>query len=93
MGGKQSGLMEICCKFTRVVYILLLSRSMEQLLTYKIDKTLPHPVEFSLRFFKSDRLLPNETDIIRLTLSSFCHKFTKNYISVREDIQYEFRYP
>lgn len=34
----------------------------------------------------------NETDIIRLTLYSFCHKLKSNKISVREDTHYEFRY-
>ena len=34
----------------------------------------------------------NETDIIRLTLYSFCHKLKKQN-QRQEDIQHEFRYP
>jgi hypothetical protein len=51
------GLKEIGCKSVWLVYISSLFRPIEQLLAFKIVKIYPHPVTFSLRFFKSDRLL------------------------------------
>jgi hypothetical protein len=50
-------LKEIGCKSVWLVYISPLFRPIEQLLAFKIVKIYPHPVTFSLRFFKSDRLL------------------------------------
>src|SRR6185437_12014628 len=52
-----SDLKEIGCKSVWLVYISPLFRPIEQLLAFKIVKIYPHPVIFSLRFFKSDRLL------------------------------------
>jgi len=52
-----SDLKEIGCKSVWLVYISPLFRPIEQLLAVKIVKIYPHPVTFSLRFFKSDRLL------------------------------------
>jgi hypothetical protein len=52
-----SDLKEIGCKSGWLVYISPLFRPIEQLLAFKIVKIYPHPVTFSLRFFKSDRLL------------------------------------
>jgi hypothetical protein len=52
-----SDLKEIGCKSAWLVYISPLFRPIEQLLAFKIVKIYPHPVTFSLRFFKSDRLL------------------------------------
>jgi hypothetical protein len=52
-----SDLKEIGCKSVWLVYISPLFRPIEQLLAFKIVKIYPHPVTFSLRFFKSDRLL------------------------------------
>src|SRR6185437_4844747 len=51
-----SDLKEIGCKSVWLVYISPLFRPIEQLLAFKIVKIYPHPVTFSLRFFKSDRL-------------------------------------
>jgi len=51
-----SDLKEIGCKSVWLVYISPLFRPIEQLLAFKIVKIHPHPVTFSLRFFKSDRL-------------------------------------
>ncbi|BCT66712.1 hypothetical protein NNRS527_00280 [Nitrosospira sp. NRS527] len=48
-----SDLKEIGCKSVWLFHILPLSQPIEQLLALKI---CPHPVTFSLRFFKSDRL-------------------------------------
>jgi len=52
-----SDLKEIGYKSVWLVYISPLFRPIEQLLAVKIVKIYPHPVTFSLRFFKSDRLL------------------------------------
>jgi len=55
--GSLSDLKEIGCKSVWLVYISPLFRPIEQLLAFKIVKIYPHPVTFSLRSFKSDRLL------------------------------------
>src|SRR5665213_1275072 len=55
--GSLSGLKEIGCKSVWLVYISPLFRPIEQLLAFKIVTIHPHPITFSLRFFKSDRLL------------------------------------
>ncbi|OIP19144.1 MAG: hypothetical protein AUK53_00535 [Betaproteobacteria bacterium CG2_30_59_46] len=52
---------EIGCKSAWPVHISPLFWSIERLLTCKTGKICPRPAEFSLRFFKSDRLLV-ETD-------------------------------
>ena len=52
-----SDLKKIGCKSAWPVHILPLFWSTERLLTCKIVKICPRPAEFSLRFFKSDRLL------------------------------------
>ena len=52
-----SDLKEIGCKSAWSVHISPLFWSIERLLTCKIVKICPSPAEFSLRFFKSDRLL------------------------------------
>jgi hypothetical protein len=52
-----SDLKEIGCKSVWLGYISPLFRPIEQLLAFKIVKIYPYPVTFSLRFFKSDRLL------------------------------------
>ena len=52
-----SGLKEIGCKSAWTVQISPLFWSIEQLLTCKTVKICPRPAEFSLRFFKPDRLL------------------------------------
>ena len=57
--GNLPDLKEIGCKSVWLVYISPLFRPIEQLLAFKIVKIYPHPVAFSLRFFKSDRLLEN----------------------------------
>jgi hypothetical protein len=54
----QSDLGQICCKSVCTVHIPSLFWSIEQLLPCKIDKICPRPAKFSLRFPKSDRLLP-----------------------------------
>jgi hypothetical protein len=58
-----SDLKEIGCKSVWLVYISPLFRPIEQLLAFKIVKIYPHPVTFSLRFFKSDRLLGGEIPV------------------------------
>jgi len=55
--GSLSDLKEIGCKSVWLVYISPLFRPIEQLLAFKIVKIYLHPVTFSLRFFKADRLL------------------------------------
>jgi hypothetical protein len=50
-------LKEIGCKSIWLVYISPLFRPIEQPLAFKIVKIYPHPAAFSLRFFKSGRLL------------------------------------
>ena len=57
VSSSMSALKEIGCKNVWLVYISPLFRPIEQLLVFKIVKIYPHPVTFSLRFFKSDRLL------------------------------------
>jgi len=52
-------LKEIGCKSVWPVHISPLFWSIELLLACKIGKICPRPAEFSLRFFKSDRLLGN----------------------------------
>jgi len=52
-----SDLKEIGCKSAWPVHISPLFWSIERLLTCKTGKICPRPAEFSLRFFKSDRLL------------------------------------
>jgi hypothetical protein len=52
-----SDLKEIGCKSVWTVHISPLFRAIERLLAFKIVKICPRPVVFSLRFFKSDRLL------------------------------------
>jgi len=52
-----SDLKEIYCKFAWTAHISPLSWSIEQLLTCETSKICPRPAKFSLRFFKSDRLL------------------------------------
>ena len=48
---------EIGCKSAWPVHISPIFWAIERLLPCKIVKTCPRPAEFSLRFFKSDRLL------------------------------------
>ncbi len=55
--GSLPDLKEIDCKSVWLVYISPLFRPIEQLLVFKIVKIYPHPAAFSLRFFKSGRLL------------------------------------
>ena len=55
--GSLSDLKEIGCKSVWTVHISPLFRAIERLLAFKIVKICPRPVTFSLRFFKSDRLL------------------------------------
>ena len=62
MGGTSapsslSDLKEIGCKSAWTIHIPPLSRTIEELLPFKIDEIWLRPVRFSLRFFKSDRLL------------------------------------
>jgi hypothetical protein len=57
MPGSLSDLKEIGCKSAWAAHISPLFWSIERLLTCKTGKICPHPAEFSLRFFKSDRLL------------------------------------
>ena len=57
MPSSLSDLKEIGCKFAWTVHISLLFWAIEELLPCKIIKIWPRPVKFSLRFFKSDRLL------------------------------------
>ena len=52
-----SDLKEIGCKSAWPVHISSLSWAIERLLPCKIVKICPRPAEFSLRFFKPDRLL------------------------------------
>jgi len=52
-----SDLKEIGCKSAWTIHIPPLSRAIEELLPFKIDEIWLRPVRFSLRFFKSDRLL------------------------------------
>jgi hypothetical protein len=52
-----SDLKEIGCKSAWSVHVSPFSWSIERLLTCKTVKICPRPAEFSLRFFKSDRLL------------------------------------
>ena len=52
-----SDLKEIGCKSVWPVHVSPISWAIERLLPGEIVKTCPRPAEFSLRFFKSDRLL------------------------------------
>jgi len=52
-----SDLKEIGCKSAWPVHISPLSWAIERLLPGETVKICPRPAEFSLRFFKSDRLL------------------------------------
>jgi hypothetical protein len=69
MPSSLSDLKEIGCKSVWLVYISPLFRPIEQLLAFKIVKIYPHPVTFSLRFFKSDRLLAVEMSIATFVLN------------------------
>jgi hypothetical protein len=73
-----SDLKEIGCKSVWLVYISPLFRPIEQLLAFKIVKIYPHPVTFSLRFFKSDRLLEAFSDILGSRLSDIHAASEKN---------------
>jgi len=57
MPSSLSDLKEIGCKSAWTIHIPPLSRAIEELLPFKIDEIWLRPVRFSLRFFKSDRLL------------------------------------
>jgi len=57
MASSLSDLKEIGCKSAWTIHIPPLSRAIEELLPFKIDEIWLRPVRFSLRFFKSDRLL------------------------------------
>ncbi|ARO87546.1 hypothetical protein EBAPG3_007050 [Nitrosospira lacus] len=57
MLGSLLDLKEIGCKSVWPVHILPLFRSIEHLLAFRMGKICPRPATFSLRFFKSDRLL------------------------------------
>jgi hypothetical protein len=55
-----SDLKEIGCKSVWPVHISTLFWAIERLLPCKIVKICPRPAKFSLRFFKSDRLLVDQ---------------------------------
>ncbi len=57
MASSLSDLKEIGCKSVWLPYISPLFRPIEQLLAVKIVKVYPPSAAFSLRFFKSGRLL------------------------------------
>jgi len=61
LSSSLSDLKEIGCKSAWAVHISPLFWSIERLLTCKTGKICPRPAEFSLRFFKSDRLLGNNS--------------------------------
>jgi len=69
MASSLSDLKEIGCKSAWPVHISPLFWSIERLLTCKTVKICPRPAEFSLRFFKSDRLLvvPSGASLFRPT--------------------------
>src|SRR6185437_13409604 len=72
-----SDLKEIGCKSVWLVYISPLFRPIEQLLAFKIVKIYPHPVTFSLRFFKSDRLLAAWSSSLKVRfLGATRHKYS-----------------
>ena len=56
-----SDLKEIGCKTLRAVHISPLSWAIEPLLPGEIVEICPRSAPFSLRFFKSDRLLGTES--------------------------------
>jgi len=72
LASSLSDLKEIGCKSVWLVYISPFFRPIEQLLAFKIVKIYPHPVTFSLRFFKSDRLLGGNLS------ASNCHLLSRS---------------